>query len=305
MSVYENITQMVGKTPLLKLNKLTSGLSASVLVKMETQNPFSVKDRVGIAMIEAAEKNGSLKPGGTIVEATSGNTGIALGFVAAKRGYKLILTMPETMSAERRKLLSALGIELELTPGSEGMSGAVKKADELVEAIPNAVAMKQFENPANPDIHEKTTGVEIWKDTDGKVDVFVAGVGTGGTFSGIGRALKKRNPEVKLVALEPADSPVLSEGKAGAHNIQGIGANFIPENLDVTLINEIIQAKGEDAQNISRLLAKKEGILCGISSGANVWAALELAKRAENVGKTIVTVICDSGERYLSTDLFE
>ena len=306
MNIYENITTTVGGTPLVKLNSLTQGLKATVLVKMESHNPLcSVKDRIGIAMIEAAEKNGDLKPGDTIVEPTSGNTGIALAFASAAKGYKLILTMPETMSMERRKLLSALGAELILTPGADGMPGAIKKAEELVGEIPNAVMPQQFDNVANPEIHRQTTAVEIWDDTEGSVDVFVAGVGTGGTLTGVGSVLKSHKPDAQVVAVEPVDSPVISGGQPGPHKIQGIGAGFIPTNLDTSIIDEVIQIRSEDAGDVSRRLAKEEGILCGISAGGNVWAALELAKRPGNEGKTIVTVICDTGERYLSTWLFD
>ncbi len=306
MKIYDDITQTVGGTPLVKLQKLSKGLKATVLVKMESRNPLgSVKDRIGVAMIESAEKSGELKPGATIVEPTSGNTGIGLAFTAAAKGYKLILTMPETMSMERRKLLAALGAELILTPGSEGMPGAIRKAEELVGEIPNAYMPQQFDNAANPEIHFKTTGPEIWDDTDGKVDLFVAGVGTGGTLSGVGGLLKKNNPAVKVIAVEPVDSPVISGGAPGPHKIQGIGAGFIPTNLNKGLVDEVIQIRSEDAGLTARRLAKEEGILCGISAGGNVWAALELAKRPENEGKTIVTVICDTGERYLSTWLFD
>ena len=306
MKIYDNITQTVGGTPLVKLQKLSKGLKATVLVKMESHNPLgSVKDRIGVAMIESAEKSGELEPGGTLVEPTSGNTGIGLAFTAAAKGYKLILTMPETMSMERRKLIVALGAELILTPSAEGMPGAIRKAEELVGQIPNATMPQQFDNAANPEIHRKTTAVEIWDDTDGEVDLFVAGVGTGGTLTGVGSVLKERKPEVKVVAVEPADSPVISGGRPGSHKIQGIGAGFIPTNLDVKLVDEVIQITAADAGITARRLAKEEGILCGISAGGNVWAALELAKRPENEGKTIVTVICDSGERYLSTWLFD
>ncbi len=306
MKIYDNITQTVGRTPLVKLNSLTEGLKATVLVKMESHNPLSsVKDRIGIAMIEAAEKAGDLEPGATLVEPTSGNTGIGLAFAAAAKGYKLILTMPETMSMERRKLLAALGAELILTPGPDGMPGAIKKAEELVGEIPNAMMPQQFDNAANPEAHRKTTAVEIWDDTDGVVDFFVAGVGTGGTLTGVGSVLKERKADVQVVAVEPSASPVISGGEPGPHRIQGIGAGFIPVNLDTKLVDEVIQIRGDDAGKTARRLAKEEGILCGISSGGNVWAALELAKRPENEGKTIVTIICDTGERYLSTWLFE
>lgn len=306
MSVYQDITQTVGNTPLVRLNRLARDLEATVLVKLESANPLSsVKDRIGVAMIDAAEQSGKLKPGGTIVEPTSGNTGIALAFVAAARGYKLILTMPETMSVERRQLLKILGAGLVLTEGSKGMRGAVEKAEEIVKATPHAYMPQQFNNPANSEIHRKTTAEEIWKDTKGTVDVFVAGVGTGGTLTGVGEVLKSRKPSVKIVAVEPVDSPVLSGGKPGMHKIQGIGAGFIPGVLNPKVYDEIIRVRHEDAGEIARQLARQEGILGGISSGANVWAALEIAKRPESKGKTIVTVICDTGERYLSTWLFQ
>jgi cysteine synthase A len=306
MKIYDDITQTIGHTPLIRLNRLAEGLKATVAVKLESRNPLgSVKDRIGVAMIEAAEKSGKLKPGATIVEPTSGNTGIGLAFAAAAKGYKLILTMPETMSTERRRLLVVLGAELILTPGAEGMPGAIKQAEELVRTLPNAFMPQQFDNPANPEIHRRTTAVEIWDDTDGNVDMFVAGVGTGGTLTGVGSVLKQRKPSVKVVAVEPADSPVLSGGKPGPHKIQGIGAGFIPRNLDTKLVDDVIQISSVDAGITARRLAKEEGILCGISAGGNVWAALQLAKRPENEGKLIVTVICDSGERYLSTWLFD
>lgn len=306
MNIHDNITKTVGGTPLVRLNRLVDGLKATVLVKMESHNPLgSVKDRIGVGMIEAAEKSGALQPGATIVEPTSGNTGIALAFTAAAKGYKLVLTMPETMSMERRKLLAALGAELILTPGSDGMPGAIKQAEELVEKLPNAFMPQQFENAANPEAHRRATAVEIWDDTDGTVDVFVAGVGTGGTVSGVGSALKEKNPDIKVVAVEPVDSPVISGGKPGPHKIQGIGAGFIPANLDREVVDEVVQLNSADAGITARRLAKEEGILCGISAGGNVWAAIELAKRAENAGKTIVTIVCDTGERYLSTWLFD
>jgi cysteine synthase A len=306
MGIYQDITQTVGNTPLVRLNRLTKGLEATVLVKLESSNPLSsVKDRIGVAMIDAAEKAKKLKPGDVIVEPTSGNTGIALAFVAAARGYRLILTMPETMSLERRQLLKILGAELVLTEGAKGMRGAVEKAEEIAKGIPNSFIPQQFNNSANPDIHRKTTGEEIWKDTDGAVDIFVAGIGTGGTITGVGEVLKKKKPSVKIIAVEPLDSPVLSGGKPGPHKIQGIGAGFVPGILNTKVYDEIIKARHEDAGNIAQQLAKQEGILGGISSGANVWAALEVAKRPESKGKTIVTVICDTGERYLSTWLFQ
>lgn len=306
MNIHSDITKVVGGTPLVRLNRLTQGLAATVLVKLESLNPLgSVKDRIGVAMINAAEKAGLLKPGGLIVEPTSGNTGIALAFVAAARGYKLILTMPDTMSVERRQLFRVLGAELVLTEGAKGMRGAVEKAEEITRATPGAYMPQQFNNPANPEVHRKTTAEEIWKDTDGTVDIFVAGVGTGGTLTGVGEVLKERKPSVRIVAVEPKDSPVLSGGKAGLHKIQGIGAGFVPGVLDTKVYDEILQVRHEDAGETSRKLARQEGILAGISAGANVWAALEIAKRKESKGKTIVTVICDTGERYLSTWLFQ
>jgi len=306
MGIYNNITETVGNTPLIRLNRLTKGVDATLAVKLEANNPLgSVKDRIGVAMINAAEKNGTLKPGGTIIEPTSGNTGIALAFVAAARGYHLTLTMPETMSLERRKLLEILGATLVLTPGEQGMSGAVAKAEELLAATPGAIMPQQFKNPANPEIHRRTTGEEIWHDTAGAVDVFVAGVGTGGTIVGVGDVLKSRKPGVRIIAVEPADSPVISGGTAGPHKIQGLGANFVPDILRRELLDEIITVKDGDAGETARRLAREEGILAGISSGANVWAALQVAKRSENKGKLIVTVICDTGERYLSTWLYQ
>ncbi len=306
MPLYNNITETVGNTPLVKLNRITEGLPGTVAVKLESRNPlYSVKDRIGLAMVEDAEKKGLIKPGSTLIEPTSGNTGIALAFVAAAKGYKLILTMPESMSIERRRLLQVLGAELVLTPAEKGMPGAIAAAGELVEKNPGAIMLQQFDNPANPAIHRTTTAEEIWKDTDGAVDVFVAGVGTGGTLTGVGSALKPRKDSLKVVAVEPKNSPVISGGKPGPHKIQGIGAGFIPNNLDTSLIDEVIQIDGDEAGAMSRRLAKEEGILCGISAGGNVHAAVELAKRPENEGKLIVTVICDTGERYLSTWLFE
>ncbi|AEI08460.1 Cysteine synthase [Corynebacterium resistens DSM 45100] len=304
--IYENLTDLIGNTPLVKLNKLTEGLGATVAVKLESANPGnSVKDRIGRAIIEAAEKDGSLKPGGTIVEATSGNTGIALALVGAARGYKVILTMPETMSNERRVMLRALGAELVLTPGPGGMQGAVDKANEIVDSTDNAILARQFSNPANPEVHYNTTGKEIWEDTDGDVDIFVAGVGTGGTVSGVGKYLKEQSDKVEIVGVEPADSPLLTEGHFGPHKIQGLGTNFFPENLNKDILDRVHDAPLDEAVRVARELAAKEGILAGISTGANVWAALEEAKKPENEGKLIVVVVCDFGERYVSTLLFD
>ncbi|NLX27258.1 MAG: cysteine synthase A [Lentisphaerae bacterium] len=306
MPLYNNITETVGHTPLVKLNRISEGLKATIAVKLESRNPLSsVKDRIGVAMIEDAEKKGLIHPGSTLIEPTSGNTGIALAFTAAAKGYKLILTMPESMSIERRRLLKVLGAELVLTPAGEGMPGAIHAAEELIRKNPNAIMLQQFDNPSNPRIHRETTAEEIWDDTDGKVDIFVAGVGTGGTLSGVGSRLKEKNAQIKVVAVEPKSSSVISGGKPGAHKIQGIGAGFIPNNLQMDLIDEIILLDGDEAGATARRLAKEEGILCGISAGANVFASLELAKRPENEDKLIVTVICDTGERYLSTWLFE
>ncbi|MBP2331743.1 MULTISPECIES: cysteine synthase A [Corynebacterium] len=306
MTIHDNITDLIGGTPLVKLNRLTEGLPGTVVAKLEFYNPAnSVKDRIGKAIIDAAEASGELKPGGTIVEGTSGNTGIALALVGAARGYKVILTMPDTMSQERRVVLRAFGAELVLTPGAEGMKGAVNKAKEIVENTDNAILASQFANQANPEVHAATTGEEIWADTDGKVDYFVAGIGTGGTITGAGRTLKKHNPDVKLVAVEPADSPLLTEGKAGPHKIQGLGANFVPEILDRDLLDEVLTSTNEDAIATSRELAKQEGILGGISAGANVKAALEIAARPEAEGKTIVVIIPDFGERYVSSILYQ
>lgn len=298
---------MIGNTPLLELSNYnkSNGLKARLIVKIESFNPAgSVKDRVALAMIEDAEVKGVLTPGATIIEPTSGNTGVGLAFVAAAKGYKLILTMPDTMSVERRNLLKALGAELVLTPGANGMKGAIAKAEELKAATPGSVILQQFENPANPAMHLRTTGLEIWRDTEGKVDIFVAGVGTGGTISGVGEALKMRDPSVKAVVVEPADSPVLSGGKPGPHKIQGIGAGFVPKTYNASVVDEIIQVQNDDAIRTSRALAEKEGLLVGISSGAAVYAATELAKRPENEGKMIVALLPDTGERYLSTILY-
>ena len=306
MTIHDNITDLIGGTPLVKLNRITEGLPGTVVAKLEFYNPAnSVKDRIGKAIIDAAEASGELKPGGTIVEGTSGNTGIALALVGAARGYKVILTMPDTMSQERRVVLRAFGAELVLTPGAEGMKGAVNKANEIVESTDNAILASQFANKANPEVHAATTGEEIWTDTDGNVDYFVAGIGTGGTITGAGRTLKKHNADVKLVAVEPAASPLLTEGKAGPHKIQGIGANFIPEVLDQDTLDEVLAVTNEDAIAVSRELAAKEGILGGISAGANVKAALEVAARPEAEGKTIVVIIPDFGERYVSSVLYE
>ena len=304
--IYSDITETIGGTPLVRLNSLSDGTGATVLAKLESANPASsVKDRIGAAIIDDAVASGGLKPGGTIVEGTSGNTGIALSMVAAARGFKAVIVMPDTMSAERRAVMRAYGAELILTPGSEGMKGAVAKAEEVASTRDNAVLARQFANPANVDVHRRTTGPEIWEDTAGDVDVFVAGIGTGGTISGAGRYLKSQKSDLKVVAVEPKDSPVLSEGKAGPHKIQGLGANFVPEILDREVYDEIVTATLEDSLAVSKRLAREEGILCGISSGANVWAALEVAKRPENAGKTIVVIVCDYGERYVSTMLFE
>lgn len=304
--IYENITQTVGNTPLVRINRLVGDSMATVLVKLESFNPVScVKERIGVSMIEAAEKEGLLKEGGVIIEPTSGNTGIGLAFTAAVRGYRLILTMPETMSVERRQLLKIFGAELVLTEGAKGMRGAIEKAEELHRSIPGSIIPQQFKNPANPDVHRRTTAEEIWADTDGAVDVFVAGVGTGGTLTGVGEVLKERKPGVKIVAVEPADSPVLSGGKPGPHKIQGIGAGFVPDVLNTKIIDEIMPVTQVDAGKTARDLAKKEGILAGISSGAALWAALAIAQRPESAGKIIVAILPDTGERYLSTWLFQ
>jgi len=306
MPILGNITEAIGNTPLVRINRMAEGLDATVAVKLEFYSPAnSVKDRIGAAIIDAAEADGSLKPGGTIVEATSGNTGIALAMVAAARGYNLVLAMPESMSKERRALLRAFGAELVLTPASEGMRGAVEKAEAIAAERPGAIVARQFANPANPRIHYETTGPEIWQGTDGTVDIFVAGIGTGGTISGAGRYLKEQNPEIKVVAVEPTESPILSGGKPGPHKIQGMGPNFIPEILDRSVYDEVITVNADEAVAVARDMATKEGILAGISSGAILKAALDLAKRPENAGKTIVAITCDFGERYLSTVLFE
>ena len=304
--IYGNVSELVGRTPLVRLNRLTEGLGAQVVAKLEFYNPAnSVKDRIGVAIIDAAESAGELQPGGTIVEATSGNTGIALAMVGAARGYHVILTMPETMSTERRVMLRAYGAEIVLTPGSEGMAGAVARAKQIIATTPNAVAANQFANPANPAIHAATTAEEVWADTDGTVDIFVAGIGTGGTVTGVGHVLKARKPDVQIVGVEPKDSPLLTEGQAGPHKIQGIGANFVPEVLDRDSYDEIIDVELDDAVRVARDLGTQEGILGGISSGAIIWAALELAKRPENAGKLIVAIVCDYGERYISTVMFD
>lgn len=307
MKTYKTITELVGKTPLLEMTNYekANGLEATILAKLEYFNPAgSVKDRIAKAMIDDAEIKGLLKPGSVIIEPTSGNTGIGLASVAAARGYKIILTMPETMSAERRNLLKAYGAELVLTDGAKGMKGAIAKAQEIADSTPDSYIPSQFTNPANPAIHRTTTGPEIWDDTDGTVDIFVAGVGTGGTITGVGEYLKSKNPNIKVVAVEPAGSPVLSKGTAGSHKIQGIGAGFVPDTLNTSVYDEIITVENEDAFTTGRFIAEKEGVLVGISSGAAVWAANELAKRPENKGKTIVVLLPDTGERYLSTPLF-
>lgn len=305
MKIAQDITELVGNTPLVYLNRITQGAYAKIAAKLEYFNPsHSVKDRIGRAMIDAAEREGKLKKDSIIIEATSGNTGIALAFVAAARGYRCVLVMPDTMSKERRMLLRAYGAELVLTPGSEGMAGAIKKTEEIAASDPRYFIAGQFDNPANPEIHRRATAEEIWRDTDGKVDILVAGVGTGGTITGIGEVLKARNPRIKVVAVEPEASPVLSGGQKGAHGIQGIGAGFVPSILNTKIYNEIIRVKDEDAFATARAMAREEGLLVGISSGAATWAALQLAKRRENKGKMIVVIIPSFGERYLSTPLY-
>jgi len=306
--IAKSLVDLIGNTPLLELSNYNKAneLKAKVIAKLEYFNPLgSVKDRIGYAMIKDAEDRGIINKDSVIVESTSGNTGIALSFVAAAKGYRLILTMPDTMSVERRNLLKALGAELVLTPGSEGMKGSINKAKDLAEDIPNAVILQQFENPANPDIHRKTTAEEIWRDTEGKVDIFIAGVGTGGTITGVGEILKEKNPDIKIIAVEPEDSPVLSGGKPGPHKIQGIGAGFVPTVLKESIIDEVFKVKNESAFETSRKLAKSEGLLVGISSGAALFAATEVGKRPENSGKNIVVLLPDTGERYLSTSLFK
>ena len=305
MRIAQNVTELIGNTPLVRLNRLTEGAAADVVAKLEYYNPaHSVKDRIGVAMIEAAERAGLIKPDTIIVEPTSGNTGIALAMVCAQRGYKLILIMPDTMSKERRKLLRAYGADLILTPGAQGMNAAIAKANEMAAENPNVWIPQQFENPANPEIHKQTTAEEIWRDTDGSVDIVVSGIGTGGTITGVGEVLKSRKPSVKMVAVEPAGSPVLSGGQKGPHPIQGIGAGFVPQVLDTQIYDEVITVEADDAFDIARRMATEEGLLVGISSGAATWAALQVARRPENAGKLIVVIIPSFGERYLSTALY-
>ncbi|MGH3587108.1 MAG: cysteine synthase A [Pseudonocardia sp.] len=303
--IYDDATELIGRTPLVRLNRLTAGLDATVVAKLEFYNPAnSVKDRIGVSIIDAAKSSGALQPGGTIVEGTSGNTGIALAWVGAARGYKVVLTMPETMSKERRALLRAYGAELVLTPGADGMKGAVAAAEKIAAERPGAVLARQFANEANPRIHRQTTAEEIWVDTDGEVDIVVAGIGTGGTITGVGQVLKERKPEVQIVAVEPAESPILTGGNPGPHKIQGLGANFVPEILDTSVYDEVIDVDAETSVELARRAAKEEGLLVGISSGAAIAGALEVAKRPENAHKLIVVIIPDFGERYLSTILY-
>lgn len=304
--IFEDITETIGNTPLVKLNRIAQGVEATILAKLESFNPLgSVKDRIGVSMIEAAEECGDIKPGTVIIEPTSGNTGISLAFICAAKGYRLILTMPDTMSVERRMLLKILGAELVLTPGSEGMPGTIRKAEELIEQTPNSYMPQQFKNPANPEIHRKTTAEEIWRDTDGKVDILISGVGTGGTITGVAEVIKPRKPSFWAVAVEPLGSPILSGGEPGPHKIQGIGAGFIPDVLNTEIIDEVVKVDNDDAFSTANRLASEEGILCGMSSGAAVWAALEVAGKPENKGKLIVAILPDTGERYLTTPLFE
>jgi len=306
MRIYDNVLELVGNTPLVRLSKITEGARGRIVVKLESRNPLaSVKDRIGLSMIEAGEKRGKIRKGTVIVEPTSGNTGIALAFVAAYKGYHCILTMPDSMSVERRKLLKALGAELVLTPAAQGVRGAIEKAKEIAAATPNSYIPQQFENPANPEVHRKTTAEEIWRDTEGTADVLVAGVGTGGTITGVGEVIKERKPSFRVVAVEPAASAVLSGGTAGPHKIQGLGAGFVPAVLNTKIIDEVIKVQDQDAGRIARRMAREEGLLVGISAGAAVWAALEVAKRPESEGKLIVAIIPSFGERYLSTWLFE